>query len=250
MSGHSKWASIKRKKATTDARRGQLWTRLVKEITVAARLGGGDPGGNPRLRAAIQDAKTSNVPNDNIDRAIKRGTGELEGVTYEEITYEGYAPGGGALLIEAITDNRNRTVAEIRHLFSRSGGNLGESGCVAWMFATRGYFAFERGALGEEAFLELALELEVDDVSTEDPEVYELFTSPEDFDRVREEVAARGLVPVADELEKVAASKIELDPGRATQAARLMEAIEEQDDVQNVWANFELDASATLVPAD
>jgi YebC/PmpR family DNA-binding regulatory protein len=248
MSGHSKWASIKRKKATTDARRGQLWTRLVKEITVAARLGGGDPSGNPRLRAAIQDAKTSNVPNDNIDRAIKRGTGEIEGMTYDEITYEGYAPGGGALLIEAITDNRNRTVAEIRHLFSRSGGNLGESGSVAWMFSTRGYFAFERGSLGEEEFLELALELEVDDVSTEDPEVYELFTSPEDFDRVREAVTERGLAPVADELEKVAASKIELDSDNAAQATRLMEAIEEHDDVQNVWANFELDTA--LVPAD
>jgi YebC/PmpR family DNA-binding regulatory protein len=250
MSGHSKWAQIKRKKATTDARRGKLWTRLVKEITVASRLGGGDPDHNPRLRAAVQDAKTSNVPAGNIDRAIKRGSGELEGAAYEEITYEGYAPGGGALLIEAITDNRNRTVAELRHLFSRSGGNLGESGCVAWMFQTRGYIAFERSALGEEALLELALELEVDDVSTEDAEVLELFTSPEDFERVREAIAGRGLTPVAAELEKVAASQVELDSRQAAQAARLLEAIEDHDDVQDVWANFDLDTADSLVPAE
>jgi len=250
MSGHSKWASIKHKKGALDAKRGKTFTKIIREMSIAARLGGGDPNSNPRLRTAVDKAKAVNMPADNIKRAIQKGTGELEGAAYEEITYEGYAPGGGALLIEAITDNRNRTVAELRHLFSRSGGNLGESGCVAWMFQTRGYIAFERSALGEEAPLELALELEVDDVSTEDAEVLELFTSPEDFERVREAIAGRGQTPVAAELEKVAASQVELDSRQAAQAARLLEAIEDHDDVQDVWANFDLDTADSLVPAE
>ncbi|MGB3563244.1 MAG: YebC/PmpR family DNA-binding transcriptional regulator, partial [Thermoanaerobaculia bacterium] len=177
MAGHSKWAQIKRKKAVTDSRRGQLWTKLLKEITVAARLGGGDPEGNARLRTAIQDAKSANVPNDNMDRAIKRGTGQLEGMSIEEATYEGYGPGGVAVLVETVTDNKNRTVSEIRHLFSKNGGNLGESGCVGWMFEKRGYFAIDNKEMSEEQFMEVALELGADDISIED-ESYEIYTRP------------------------------------------------------------------------
>ncbi len=241
MAGHSKWAQIKRKKAVTDARRGQLFSRLLKEITVSARLGGGDPGGNPRLRAAIQDAKTSNVPNDNIDRAIKRGTGELEGVTLEEVVYEGYGPGGAAVLIEAVTDNKNRTVAEIRHLFSKHGGNLGENGCVAWMFEKRGYLAIPREALAEEQFMNLAIELEADDISIED-ETFEIYTSPESFAAVRDELEERGVPLVSQEIAMLPQSYVELDGRQAAQTLRLMEALEEQDDVQSVWANFDIDA--------
>ncbi len=241
MAGHSKWAQIKRKKAVTDARRGQLFSRLLKEITVSARLGGGDPGGNPRLRAAIQDAKTSNVPNDNIDRAIKRGTGELEGVTLEEVVYEGYGPGGAAVLIEAVTDNKNRTVAEIRHLFSKHGGNLGENGCVAWMFEKRGYLAISREALAEEQFMNLAIELEADDISIED-ETFEIYTSPESFAAVRDELEERGVPLVSQEIAMLPQSYVELDGRQAAQTLRLMEALEEQDDVQSVWANFDIDA--------
>jgi YebC/PmpR family DNA-binding regulatory protein len=250
VSGHSKWAQIKRKKAATDSRRGRLWTRLMKEITVACRLGGGDPAGNPRLRTAILDAKAANVPNENIDRAIKRGSGEADGAQLEEIAYEGYGPGGGAVFIEAITDNRNRTVAEVRHLFTRHGGNLGESGCVAWMFQKRGYFAFDRSGMDEESFLELALELEVDDLRTDDPEAFELYTAADDFERVREALEERSLVPAVQELSMIPSSTVELPAGKASQALRLMEALEEHDDVQHVWANFELNPEAAMVQAD
>jgi YebC/PmpR family DNA-binding regulatory protein len=241
MAGHSKWAQIKRKKAVTDARRGQLWTKLLKEVTVASRLGGGDPDGNPRLRTAIQEAKTSNVPNDNIDRAIKRGTGELEGVSYEEISYEGYGPGGIAILVEAVTDNRNRTVAEIRHLFSKSGGNLGENGCVAWMFDKRGLFAIDRSAMSEEAFMELALELEAEDISIEE-DVFEIYSQPESFAAFREELEKRQVPLVAKELAMLPQNVTTVDADKVSQLMRLMEALEEHEDVQNVWANFDIDA--------
>ncbi len=241
MAGHSKWAQIKRKKAVTDARRGQLFSRLLKEITVSARLGGGDPAGNPRLRAAIQDAKTSNVPNDNIDRAIKRGTGELDGVTFDEVAYEGYGPGGAAVLIEAVTDNKNRTVAEIRHLFSKHGGNLGENGCVAWMFEKRGYLAIPRDALTEEQFMNLAIELEADDISIED-ETYEIYSSPESFETVRDALEQREVPLVSHEIAMLPKSYVELGAQHAAQTLRLMEALEEHDDVQSVWANFDIDA--------
>jgi YebC/PmpR family DNA-binding regulatory protein len=241
MAGHSKWAQIKRKKAVTDARRGQLWTKLLKEITVASRLGGGDPDGNPRLRTAIQEAKTSNVPNDNIDRAIKRGTGELEGVSYEEISYEGYGPGGIAILVEAVTDNRNRTVAEIRHLFSKNGGNLGENGCVAWMFDKRGLFAIDRSAMSEEAFMELALELEAEDISIEE-DVFEIYSQPESFAAFREELEKRKIPLVARELAMLPQNVTTVDADKVPQLMRLMEALEEHEDVQNVWANFDIDA--------
>lgn len=241
MAGHSKWAQIKRKKAVTDARRGQLWTKLLKEVTVAARLGGGDPDGNPRLRTAIQEARGANVPNDNIDRAVKRGTGALEDVSYEEVTYEGYGPGGVAILVEVVTDNRNRSVAEIRHLFSKSGGNLGESGCVAWMFKKRGLFVIDNSEMSEEAFMDLALELDAADISIED-DSYEIYSQPESFAAIREELDRRQVPLAAKELAMLPQSQIEVDADKVPQLVRLMEALEDQEDVQHVWANFDIDA--------
>ncbi len=248
MAGHSKWAQIKRKKAVTDARRGQLWTKLLKEISVAARLGGGDPAGNARLRAAVQEARGSNVPSDNIERAIKRGTGELEGVEYEDVVYEGYAPGGVAILIEAVTDNRNRTVAELRHLFSRNGGNLGENGCVAWMFDQRGYFAFDPKSISEEHFMEVAIELEVDDIAT-GPDGYEMFTAPERFAEVREGLERLELTPATQELARLPKNQVPVDADSAPPILKLIEALEEQEDVQNVWANFEMDDELLVAQA-
>ena len=249
MAGHSKWAQIKRKKAVTDARRGQLWTKLLKEITVAARIGGGDPSGNARLRTAIQDAKGSNVPNDNIDRAIKRGTGELEGVSYDEVTYEGYGPGGVAIFVETLTDNRNRTVADLRHVFSKSGGNLGASGCVAWMFQKRGFFAIDKAAMSEEGFMELAVELEVADISIED-DSYELYTEPDLFAEIREQLEARDVPLVAKELAMIPTNQVDVDADSAPAVVRLMEALEEHDDVQHVWSNFEIDAEILAAQLD
>lgn len=246
MSGHSKWASIKRKKAVTDARRGQLWTRLLKEVTVAARLCGGDLDGNPRLRVAVQEGKSANVPNDNIDRAIKRGTGNLEGVAYEEVSYEGYGPGGAAILVEAVTDNRNRTVAEIRHAFSRNGGNLGESGCVAWMFDKRGYVAFERSAMTEERFMELALELDADDLSSTE-EGYEIFTTPEKYLETRGALDSGGLEPAAAEISMIPQNYVELSEAHVQTVVRLIEALEDLDDVQSVWSNVDTEAALANV---
>jgi YebC/PmpR family DNA-binding regulatory protein len=242
MAGHSKWAQIKRKKAVTDARRGKLFTRLLKEITVAARIGGGDLGGNARLRAAVQEARNANVPNDNIDRAIKRGTGELEGVAYDEIVYEGYGPGGAAILIEAVTDNKNRTVAELRHLFSKHNGSLGESGCVAWMFDKRGYFAIAKKQISEEACMELALELGAEDVSIEE-DAYELYTSPADYLGVREALEERELEVAAAELALLPQTYLDLEPHHLATNLQLLEALEDHDDVQNVWVNFDVDVS-------
>ncbi|MEM7048735.1 MAG: YebC/PmpR family DNA-binding transcriptional regulator [Acidobacteriota bacterium] len=243
MAGHSKWAGIKHKKAIIDAKRGKLWTKLLREVTVAARLGGGDPTGNPRLRSAIQDARGANCPNDNIDRAIKKGTGELEGAEYVEVTYEGYGPGGVAILVETMTDNRNRTVAEIRHLFSKNAGNLGESGCVAWMFDRRGLFAIAREGLDEDAFMELAMELEADDFST-DGESYEMFSSVEDYIRIREQLEDRSVQLEVKQLAMIPQSTVRIeDEKQASQLVRLLEALEDHDDVQSVWANFDIDDS-------
>lgn len=245
MAGHSKWAQIKRKKAVTDARRGQLWTRILKEVTVAARLGGGDPAGNPRLRSAIDDAKANNVPNDNIDRAVQRGTGELEGVDYEEAVFEGYAPGGVAVLVETVTDNRNRTVSELRHLFSRHGGSMGEAGSVAWQFERRGEIALDREQLDEEQFVELALELGVEDLST-DGEAYELYTTVDDFHTVLDRLEERDLAPVSRQLAMNAKAQVGPDADAASRALRLLEVLEEHDDVQHVWANLEVDEEALV----
>jgi len=238
MSGHSKWAGIKHKKAAIDKKRAKRWSKLVREIIVSARLGGGDPGFNPRLRAAVDDAKADNVPNDTIDRAIKKGTGELEGESYEEVSYEGYGPGGVAVMVEAMTDNKNRTVSEVRHLFSKFGGNLGENGCVGWMFERKGYFAFDPEPMSEEQFMDLAVELGVDDIATGD--VYEMFTAPEDYNRVRDELEERGVQADVKQLAMIPQSTVELGDN-AGSVLKLMDALEDQDDVQNVWANFEVD---------
>jgi YebC/PmpR family DNA-binding regulatory protein len=244
MSGHSKWSTIKHKKAATDARRGKMFSKLLKEITVAARIGGGDPKGNARLRSALLEARSNSVPGDNIDRAIKKGTGELEAEVYEEVVYEGYGPGGVAVLVEAATDNRNRTTGETRHIFTRNGGSLGEAGCVGWMFHRRGYFAIERSALGaemtEEKLMELALELGADDVATEE-EVCEIFTSMEDFIAVQEELERRGIPTVAKELAMIPQSTIDIPRDKVGQVLRLVEALEDHDDVQKVWVNLHVD---------
>jgi len=240
MSGHSKWATIKHKKAATDARRGKLFSKLLKEITVAARVGGGDSKGNPRLRAAILEARSNSVPNDNIDRAVKKGTGEIAAEVYEEVIYEGYGPAGVAMLVEAATDNRNRTTGEIRHLFARNGGNLGEAGCVAWMFHRRGYFVVEKSVMDEEKLMELALELGADDVAIEE-DVYELYTSMEGFIAAQEELERRGVPTVVKELAMVPQTTIDIPADKVSQVLRLIEALEDHDDAQKVWANVNID---------
>lgn len=239
MSGHSKWHSIKHKKGALDAKRGKLFTKLIKEITVAARSGGGDAAGNARLRKAVADAKAANMPNDTIDRAVRRGTGEEEGVHYEEITYEGYGPGGVALLVEAMTDNRNRTVAEIRHLFSKNGGNLGESGSVGWMFDKKGYIVVDKGARPEEQLFELAIEAGADDLR-DDEDNFEIIAAPENFDGVLQAVKAAGIEPQVAEIEMVPQNYIKLEGQDARQMLKLMEALEDHDDVQKVSANFNI----------
>jgi YebC/PmpR family DNA-binding regulatory protein len=240
MSGHSKWHSIKHKKGATDAKRGKLFTKFIKEITVAARTGGGDPDANARLRKAILDAKAGNMPNDTIDRAVRRGTGAEEGVTYEEITYEGYGPGGVALLIEAMTDNRNRTVAEIRHIFSKNGGNLGESGSVGWLFEKKGYIVVDKAAKPEEELFDIAIEGGADDVRDDEDNV-EIITSPENFESVQSAIKSAGIEPQVAEVSMVPQNYIKLEGSSAQQMLRLMEAMEDHDDVQKVYANFDID---------
>ena len=240
MSGHSKWSSIKHKKAARDAKRGKIFTKLIKEITIAARLGGGDAGANPRLRTAIAAAKAQSMPNDNIDRAIKKGTGELGGGTLEEITYEGYGPGGVAVIADIFTDNRNRVVAELRHMFSRHGGNLGESGCVAWMFKKRGVIAIDKGAADEEKLIELALEAGADDVVSED-DGFQVVSAPENFAAVRDALEKAGIAIASAEIAKLPENTVKVSGNAAEQVLKLMEELEDHDDVQGVAANFEMD---------
>jgi YebC/PmpR family DNA-binding regulatory protein len=239
MSGHSKWHSIKHKKGALDAKRGKLFTKFIKEITVAARSGGGDPAANARLRKAILDAKNGNMPNDTIDRAIRRGTGEEEGVNYEEITYEGYGPGGVALLIEAMTDNRNRTVAEIRHLFSKNGGNLGESGSVGWIFEKKGYIVVDKATKAEDELFELAIDAGADDVR-DDEENFEIITSPDNFETVLAAMKSASIEPQVSEVTNIPQNYIKLEGSDARQMLKLMEALEDHDDVQKVSANFDI----------
>jgi len=239
MSGHSKWHSIKHKKGALDAKRGKLFTKFIKEITVAARYGGGDPDGNARLRKAIADAKAGNMPNDTIDRAIRRGTGEEEGVHYEEITYEGYGPGGVALLIQSMTDNRNRTVAEIRHIFSKNGGNLGESGSVGWIFEKKGYIVVNKNAKPEDELFEIVIDAGADDLR-DDEENFEIITSPENFEVVSTALKNAGIEPQVAEIEMLPQNYIRLEGGDARQMLKLMEALEDHDDVQKVSANFDI----------
>jgi YebC/PmpR family DNA-binding regulatory protein len=240
MSGHSKWHSIKHKKGATDAKRGKLFTKFIKEITVAARTGGGDPDANARLRKAILDAKAGNMPNDTIDRAVRRGTGAEEGVNYEEITYEGYGPGGVALLIESVTDTRNRTVAEIRHMFSKNGGNLGEAGSVGWLFEKKGYIVVDKTARPEEELFEIAIEAGADDLR-EDGDNFEIITSPENFENVQTAIKSAGIEPQVAEVSMVPQTYVKLEGTNAQQMLRLMETIEDHDDVQKVYANFDID---------
>jgi len=240
MSGHSKWATIKHKKGAADAKRGKVFTRLIKEVMVAARMGGGNPEGNPRLRAAVLAAKAENMPKDNIDRAIKKGTGELEGVNYEEMMYEGYGTAGVAILVDIMTDNRNRAASEVRHIFSRNGGNLGEAGCVAWMFNKKGSIVFDKASIPEEELIELALEAGAEDVKDEENQ-FEVVTSLEDFVNVKAAFDDRGLKYELAEITMLPQTTVRIeDTKTAQQLLRLMDALEDSDDVQHVYANFDI----------
>ena len=239
MSGHSKWHSIKHKKAAADAKRGRIFTRYIKEITIAARIGGGDPEANPRLRQAIEGAKSVNMPSDNIKKAILRGTGELDGVNYEAVTYEGYGPGGVAILVEVLTDNKNRSVAEVRHVFSKYNGNLGEKGCVGWMFSRKGLIVIPKGIIEEDQLLEIALDAGAEDLKTED-DSYEVITSIEEFDTVLKVIKEKKLKIESAEITMIPSSFVKLKGKQAEQMLRLFEKIEDLDDVQNAWANFDI----------
>jgi YebC/PmpR family DNA-binding regulatory protein len=238
MSGHSKWSTIKHKKGAADAKRGRVFTKLIREITMSAKQGGGAVESNPRLRKAIDDAKAVNMPADNIKRAVQRGTGELPGVSYEEITFEGYGPGGTAILIETLTDNKNRTLPEIRTIFSKHGGNLGESGSVRFLFTKKGYITIEKEKATEDAVMEAAIEAGADDVQTTD-QYHEIQTSPESFDEVKKALEGKGLPLAVAEISMVPSTEVMLDTRKADQMVKLMEALEDHDDVQNVWANFD-----------
>lgn len=240
MSGHSKWATIKHKKGALDAKRGKIFTRLIKEITIAAK-GGGDPDGNPRLRTAILAAKAENMPQENIKRAIQRGTGELEGVSYEEISFEGYGPGGVALIVEVLTDNRNRAVSEIRHSFSKNGGNLGESGSVRFMFSKKGLIAVEKSAASEERLMDIVLEQGGEDLSDEG-DTWEIITDPGSYETVLNAVKAANIPTVLSEVTMLASTYTKLEGAAAGQMIRLLESLEDLDDVQNVYSNFDMDA--------
>ena len=239
MSGHSKWSTIKHKKAAQDAKRGAMFTKVIKELTVAARLGGGDVDMNPRLRTAVLKAKAVNMPQDTMQRAIMKGTGELPGVSYEEITYEGYGPGGVAMIVTALTDNRNRTVAEIRKIFSKNGGNLGESGCVAWMFQKKGLIVVDKDKIDEDELLGIALEAGAEDVRPGDA-IYEVITAVEDFEPVKQGVTAKGIEPSSSEISLLPQTTVRLEGTQARQLLKLMDELEEHDDVQNVYANFDI----------
>ncbi len=242
MSGHNKWSSIKHKKAKVDAQRGRIFTRLIKEITVAARMGGGDEESNPRLRAAVAAAKASNMPSANIERAIKRGTGELPGVTYEEATYEGYGPGGAALLIETLTDNKNRTVADLRYILSKHNGNLGESGSVAWIFEKKGVITIPAEGLSEDDVMMVVLDAGAEDMKS-DGEVFEILTDPADFDQVKRALEEAGYPIDSAEVTMYPKSTVKLEGKHAEQMLKLMDALDEHDDVQNVYSNFDIDIS-------
>jgi len=241
MSGHSKWSTIKHKKAAKDAKRGKLFTKLIKEITVAARMGGGDINANPRLRTAVLAARSQSMPGDNIDRAIKKGTGELEGVTYDEITYEGYGPGGVALLVRVLTDNRNRTVAEIRSMFTKYGGNLGETGSVGWMFAQKGLVTVERAGIDEDKLMEAALEAGAEDVR-EAGDIYEILTTPADFEAVKTGVEQAGFKTASAEVTMIPSSTVAISGKNAESMVKLLEILEDHDDVQSVSSNMDIAA--------
>ncbi len=240
MSGHSKWSTIKRKKGANDAKRGKIFTKLIKEITIAARMGGGDPEGNPRLRSAVTAAKGENMPKENIDRAIKKGTGDLDGAIYEEILYEGYGPGGVAVLVETMTDNKNRTVADIRHFFAKSGGNLGESGCVGWMFDHKGTLSVDKAGVSEEQLMDLALEAGAEDV-VEEEDFFQIVTAPESFNDVVDRLEKGNVKFNEASLSMVPKNSIEVTEEKTARSLlRLLENLEDHDDVQKVHANFDI----------
>jgi len=239
MSGHSKWSTIRHKKGITDARRGKLFSKLIKEITIAARFGGGDPTANPRLRTAVQAAKNENMPKDNIERAIKKGTGELEGVNYEESVYEGYGPGGAAIFVESLTDNKNRAVADIRHILSKAGGKLGASGCVAWMFEKKGYIVVENNAVDEDTLMEIAIDAGAEDVR-EDNSNYEIITSLQDFESVKSAIDGESIPCIVTEITMLPQSTVNLEGKEAEQMIKLMETLEDCDDVQKVYTNADI----------
>ena len=239
MSGHSKWSTIKRKKGKADAERGRIFTRLIREITVAARSGGGDPAANPRLRSAVDTAKSNNMPASNIDRAIKKGTGELPGVTYDEITYEGYGPGGVAFLIETVTDNRNRTTSEVRHLLTKYGGSMGEIGSVSWKFDQKGLIVIEKGDLNEDDVMMAALDAGADDVADEG-DSWEVSTAPNDLLKVGEAIKEAGITPVSAELLRLPKATVAIGKDVASRVLKLLELLEENDDVQQVSADFDI----------
>ena len=240
MSGHSKWHSIKYKKAAQDAKRGKMFTKIIREMVVAARIGGGEPDTNPRLRKAIADAKGVNMPSDNIKRAILKGTGQLEGTTYEEFSYEGYGVGGVAIFVETLTDNKNRTVSDVRYIFSKNGGNMGESGSVAWMFNRKGYIVVEKAKASEDELLDLILEAGAEDLR-EDGSNYEIFTTPDDFEAVVNALQENNIEIAVSNLGYIPQNYVKLEGKQAQQLLRLMEELEDHDDVQNVWANFDID---------
>lgn len=241
MAGHSKWAQIKHKKAVVDAKKGKVFSRISKELGVAARLGGGDPDMNPRLRLAIEKAKEVNMPSENIKRAIQKGTGELPGVSYEEVIYEGYGPGGVALMIEVLTDNKNRTVGEIRHVLTKHNGSMGEAGCVAWLFDKKGYILVSKDSIDEDTLMTYALDAGADDVKN-DPEEgnYEITTAPEDLKKVKEFLAKENIPLNLSEVTQIPQNYVKLESGDAGKMMKLMGALEEHDDVQNVFANFDI----------
>ena len=240
MSGHSKWATIKRKKAGIDAKRGKIFTKYIKEISVAARAGGGDQAANPRLRTAIAGAKSVNMPADNIERAIKKGTGELEGVNYEEVSYEGYGPGGIAILMDSLTDNRNRTAGEIRHLLAKHGGRMAEAGSVQWMFTIKGQIIVPRNAIDEDTLIELALDAGAEDVNTDDPESYEVMTPLSQLESVKAALAGKGITTTSADMVKVPQNMITLSDKDAELALKLMELLEDHDDVQKLFTNLDI----------
>jgi YebC/PmpR family DNA-binding regulatory protein len=240
MSGHSKWATTKHKKAAIDSKRSGVFTKIIREMTTAARIGGGDVDGNARLRAAILKAKEANMPADNIKRAIQKGTGEIPGVAYEEMTYEGYGPGGVALLIHIMTENKNRTAPEIRHLLSKYGGNLGESGSVAWMFEKKGYLTFPKDKTDEEKIMMVALDAGAEDIRSGDTENYEVITDPADFEKIKKALTDASFTPVFSEVTYLPQSTVRLEGKEAEQMIKIMEALEDHDDVQNVSANFDI----------
>lgn len=239
MSGHSKWSTIKHKKAAKDAKKGKLFTKFIKEITVAARMGGGDINANPRLRAAVLTARANSMPGDNIERAIKKGTGELEGVTYEEIQYEGYGPGGAAILARVLTDNKNRTVSEIRRLFTNHGGHLGETGCVSWMFDKKGWITVEKSQIDEERLMGIVLDAGAEDVKDED-DIFEVLTAPEDFEKVKERLDREKVAVASAQITMLPKNTVDVDAKHVEQILKLTEELEDHDDVQNVSANFNI----------